>query len=93
MMAVSLPPYQQQPLPGIGASLVSTHPAPVPACGRQSLVPAPTPDIILLDLNLPKKSGQEVLAEIKSDETLKRIPVIILSSSGAETDVIKSYDM
>jgi chemotaxis family two-component system response regulator Rcp1 len=53
----------------------------------------PTPDIILLDLNLPKKSGHEVLAEIKADENLKRIPVIILSSSRAEADVLKSYEM
>ena len=54
---------------------------------------APTPDIILLDLNLPKKSGQDVLAEIKSDERLKRIPVIIMSSSRAESDVVSSYKM
>ena len=54
---------------------------------------AATPDIILLDLNLPKKSGQDVLAEIKADEKLKRIPVIILSSSRAESDVIRSYEM
>ena len=54
---------------------------------------AATPDIILLDLNLPKKSGKDVLAEIKSDEKLKRIPVIILSSSRAEGDVVKSYEL
>ena len=54
---------------------------------------AATPDIILLDLNLPKKSGKDVLAEIKSDDKLKRIPVLILSSSRAEIDVVKSYEM
>lgn len=51
------------------------------------------PDLILLDLNLPKLSGQDVLQEIKSDPRLKRIPVIILSSSQAEQDVVKSYEL
>lgn len=50
------------------------------------------PDIILLDLNLPKKNGIDVLAEIKSDEDLKRIPVVILTTSVAEQDVLRSYD-
>ncbi len=54
---------------------------------------AKKPDIILLDLNLPKKDGREVLAEIKTDPNLKRIPVVILTSSSAETDIIKSYDL
>lgn len=54
---------------------------------------APRPDIILLDLNLPKKDGREVLAEIKSDPGLKAIPVVIISSSEAERDIIKSYDL
>lgn len=49
------------------------------------------PDLILLDLNLPKKDGREVLAEIKSQEELKRIPVVILTTSSAEEDIIKSY--
>ncbi len=53
----------------------------------------PTPDIILLDLNLPKKDGKEVLQEIKSDPMLKRIPVIVLTSSLAEKDVVKSYNL
>ena len=55
-------------------------------------VDAPRPDIILLDLGLPKKSGAEVLAEIKGDPSLKRIPVIVLTMSDAETDVLDTYD-
>ncbi len=54
---------------------------------------APRPDLIILDLNLPKKSGLEVLTEIKNDESLKSIPVIILTSSNAEEDVIRSYNL
>ncbi len=50
------------------------------------------PDLILLDLNLPKKSGIEVLHEIKNNELLKRIPVIVLTTSRAEEDIIKSYN-
>ena len=53
----------------------------------------PTPDIILLDLNLPRKDGREVLAEIKSDENLKIIPVIILTTSDADQDIIRSYKL
>jgi CheY-like chemotaxis protein len=53
----------------------------------------PTPDMVLLDLNIPKIDGKEVLAEIKRDETLKRIPVVILTSSKAEMDITRSYDM
>ena len=54
---------------------------------------APRPDVILLDLNLPKKDGREVLADIKDDDDLKRIPVVILTVSGAEEDIIKTYDL
>jgi chemotaxis family two-component system response regulator Rcp1 len=54
---------------------------------------AQRPDIILLDLNLPRKSGHEVLSFIKSEEHLKRIPVIILTSSKAEEDILLSYDL
>ena len=53
---------------------------------------APRPDLILLDLNLPKKSGHEVLDEIKADEKLKRIPVIVLTTSSADQDVTRAYD-
>ena len=51
------------------------------------------PDLILLDLNLPKKDGREVLAIIKADDTLKRIPVVILTTSKAEQDVLRAYDL
>jgi CheY-like chemotaxis protein len=54
---------------------------------------APRPDLILLDLNLPKKDGREVLAEIKEDDDLKRIPVVILTTSQAEEDVLRTYDL
>jgi CheY-like chemotaxis protein len=53
----------------------------------------PVPDLILLDLNLPRKDGREVLAEIKMDPKLKRIPVVILTTSQAEEDIFKSYDL
>ncbi len=53
----------------------------------------PRPDLILLDLNLPKKSGVEVLEEIKTDQKLKLIPVVILSTSAAPEDIIKSYSL
>lgn len=54
---------------------------------------APRPDVILLDLNLPKKDGREVLAEIKADPNLRRIPVVILTTSEAEEDILKAYDL
>lgn len=53
----------------------------------------PLPGLILLDLNMPRKDGREALKEIKSDPELKRIPVIILTTSKAEEDIIKSYDL
>ena len=51
------------------------------------------PDLILLDLNLPKKDGRAVLADIKEDPSLKRIPVVILTTSRAEEDIVRSYDL
>jgi CheY-like chemotaxis protein len=53
----------------------------------------PRPDLVLLDLNLPRKPGEEVLEEVKADEELKRIPVVILTSSEAEEDILQTYDM
>lgn len=53
----------------------------------------PRPDLILLDLNLPKKNGREVLEEIKADDVLKRIPVIVMTTSKAEQDVHKAYNL
>jgi two-component system, chemotaxis family, response regulator Rcp1 len=53
----------------------------------------PRPDLIILDLNLPKRSGHEVLAELKTDVNLRRIPVAVLTTSSAESDVIASYDL
>ena len=54
---------------------------------------APRPHLIVLDLNLPKKDGREVLAEIKADDSLKRIPVVVLTTSQDEQDVLKSYNL
>jgi two-component system, chemotaxis family, response regulator Rcp1 len=54
---------------------------------------APRPDLILLDLNLPKMDGREVLAHIKGDEGLKSIPTVILTTSDAEADIVKSYQL
>jgi len=61
--------------------------------GEERFSGSPRPDIILLDLNLPKKDGREVLKEIKEGEDLKNIPVVILTTSGAEKDVLKAYDL
>jgi len=60
---------------------------------RNDYKDAPSPDLIILDLNLPKKDGREVLAEIKADENLKRIPVVILTTSKAEEDILKAYNL
>jgi len=54
---------------------------------------APRPDLILLDLNLPKKDGRAVLAEVKADPALRRIPVVVLTTSRAEEDVLRAYDL
>jgi CheY-like chemotaxis protein len=54
---------------------------------------APRPGIILLDLNMPKKDGREALAEIKADEALRRIPIVVLTTSKDEEDVLRTYDL
>ncbi|MDY6932300.1 MAG: response regulator [Halobacteriota archaeon] len=54
---------------------------------------APSPDLVLLDLNMPRKNGCEVLEDIKADEDLRRIPIVILTTSRAEEDIIKSYNL
>jgi two-component system response regulator len=54
---------------------------------------APRPDLILLDLNLPRKNGREVLAEIKADPDLRKIPIVVLTTSNAEEDILKAYDL
>ncbi|MDP5337620.1 MAG: response regulator, partial [Nodularia sp. (in: cyanobacteria)] len=54
---------------------------------------APHPDIVLLDLNLPRKDGREVLAEIKADQNFRRIPVVVLTTSQSEEDILKAYNL
>jgi two-component system, chemotaxis family, response regulator Rcp1 len=54
---------------------------------------APSPDLIFLDLNLPKKDGREVLQEIKNDESLKHIPVVVLTTSKADMDILRTYEL
>ena len=54
---------------------------------------APRPDLVLLDLNLPRKDGRQVLAEIKADDSLKNIPVVILTTSKKDEDILKSYNL
>jgi CheY-like chemotaxis protein len=56
-------------------------------------VDAPRPDLVFLDLNLPRLDGREVLAMVKSDEMLRRIPIVVLTTSNAEEDVLRSYDL
>ncbi|HEY2161916.1 MAG TPA: response regulator [Solirubrobacteraceae bacterium] len=56
-------------------------------------VDAPRPGIILLDLNMPKKDGREALAEIKADDSLRRIPIVVLTTSKDEEDVLRTYDL
>lgn len=60
---------------------------------RGKFADATRPDLILLDLNLPRKNGREVLAEIKADESLKCIPVVVLTTSEAEQDILKAYKL
>jgi CheY-like chemotaxis protein len=54
---------------------------------------APRPDLILLDLNLPRKDGREVLADVKADPGLKRIPVVVLTTSQSDTDILQAYEL
>ncbi len=61
--------------------------------GKGKFSDSPRPDIIILDLNLPNKDGREVLREIKEDSDLKSIPVIVLTTSGAEKDILRSYNL
>ena len=60
---------------------------------RGKYADAPRPDLIVLDLNMPRKNGQEVLAEIKADDNLKNIPVVILTTSKSEDDISKAYGL
>ncbi|MBV8518111.1 MAG: response regulator [Acidobacteria bacterium] len=61
--------------------------------GRYANVDAPTPGLILLDLNMPRKDGREALREIKADPDLRRIPVVVLTTSKAEEDIYRTYDL
>ena len=61
--------------------------------GRWTAAEAPRPGIILLDLNMPRKDGREALAEIKADDSLRRIPVVVLTTSKDEVDVLNTYDL
>lgn len=60
---------------------------------REPYTDAPRPDLILLDLNLPRKDGREVLREVKEDSSLRKIPVVVLTSSKADEDVLRAYDL
>jgi len=60
---------------------------------KEEFTDAPRPDLIFLDLNLPRKDGREVLAEVKSDDNLKQIPVVIMTTSQTEEDIFKSYSL
>jgi CheY-like chemotaxis protein len=60
---------------------------------REPYTDAPRPDLVLLDLNLPRKDGRELLGEIKADEDLRTIPVVVLTTSEADEDIARSYDL
>ncbi|MBF0096810.1 MAG: response regulator [Magnetococcales bacterium] len=61
--------------------------------GQNGFQNAPRPDLILLDLNLPRRNGREILQEIKQDRSLKAIPVVVLTTSNAEKDIVSSYEL
>ncbi len=61
--------------------------------GYAALTDSPFPGMILLDLNMPKKDGREALKEIKADSTLRRIPIVVLTTSQAEEDIFRAYDL
>ena len=61
--------------------------------GPYATVPAPRPGVILLDLNMPRKDGREALTELKKDKDLRRIPVVVMTTSKAEEDILRSYDL
>ena len=61
--------------------------------GSYAATPAPRPDLILLDLNMPKLDGRQVLAELKADPALRAIPVVVMTTSRAEEDIFRSYDL
>jgi CheY-like chemotaxis protein len=61
--------------------------------GKEKFLGSPRPDIIILDLNLPNKDGREVLREIKEDNNLKNIPVVVLTTSNAEKDILRAYEL
>ncbi len=60
---------------------------------RGAYVGAPRPDIVLLDLNLPRKDGRELLSEMKADPVVRRVPVVVLTTSKAEEDILRTYDL
>jgi len=60
---------------------------------RDGFADAPRPDLVLLDLNLPRKDGREVLEEVKADRELRTIPIVVLTTSEAEEDILRSYDL
>lgn len=62
-------------------------------CQEGEYADEPRPDLVLLDLNMPKKDGRDVLEDMESDPSLRRIPVVVLTSSAAEEDVVRSYEL
>jgi two-component system response regulator len=61
--------------------------------GQDEFADSPRPDLVLLDLNMPRKDGREVLAEVKADTTLRSIPVVVLTTSSAAQDILRSYQL